>query len=288
MTAGNLGLSYTRSQALDFTTFYYETSQHKPLAYGVMSGNFDNAGGSYGTCQFNWKTGDLQPIFNNLIDNHLEDIQAVFTVLADYNTFIDLVKNKTTAEQIAWGESQTAYTLDGNGQIIKSSGHSYKEPWNTYFKNLGALPSCQAAQETATIPYYTLAETWASDFGLWSRRGYSLCFDMAVQAGGMTAQCHQDILDFITQQKALPNVTPELMELYTMRFFAQRRANDITSQFYQSFLDRKNAIANGSGTVYGGPVTTVNNDLILEPNGLLAIPAGKIPHFLRGYRTRNH
>jgi len=269
MTSGNLGIAYTRAQALDFTTYNYETGQHKPLAYGVMAGNFDGAGGSYGTCQFNWKTGDLQPIFTGLINNHNADVQAAFTVTADYNTFVDVVKNRTTADQITWGDSITN----------QANKNTVIEPWNTYFVTLGTKASCQAAQETATQPYYTLAETWVSDFGLWSRRGYSLCFDMAVQAGGMTAQCHTDIMAFIA---ALPttNITAELRELYVMRYFANRRANDVSSSFQQSFRDRKLAIAQGSGVVYGGNVDTVPYDLILEPNGLLAIPAGKIPHFI--------
>lgn len=269
-TSGNKGLAYTRSQALDFTTYYYETSQHKPLAYGVMSGNFDGAGGSYGTCQFNWKTGDLQPIFKDLINNHVADVQAAFTQTADYNTFVDVVLNRTTADQIAWGDSITN----------QSNKNTVIEPWNTYFKNLGAMASCQAAQENATVHYYNLAEQWASDFGLWSRRGYSLCFDMAVQAGGMTTACHTDIMNFIAAQKTQPHMTPELLELYTMVYFANRRANDVTSTYQQSFRDRKLAIAYGSGTVYGGQVTTLNNDLILEPNGLLAIPTGKIPKYI--------
>lgn len=277
-TPGNKGLAYTRSQALDFTTYYYETSQHKPQAYGVYSANFDGAGGSYGTCQFNWKTGDLQPIFKDLINNHAGDVAAAFTATADYNTFVDVVMNRTTADQIAWGDSITIY--DANGKATDVA----KDPWKGYFTTLGTFASCQAAQENATLPYYNQAEQWAGDFGLWSRRGYSLCFDMAVQAGGMTTQCHTDIMNFIA---SLPtNLTPEVRELRVMRYFAIRRSQDVTSSFAQSFQDRKMAIANGSGTVYGGPVTTLNNDLILEPNGLLAIPAGKIPHFLRGFRTK--
>lgn len=269
-TSGNRGLAYTRGQALDFTTYYYETSQHKPLCYGVMSGNFDGAGGSYGSCQFNWKTGDLQPIFKDLINNHPDDLAAAITNTTDYNTFVDVVTNRTTADQISWGDSIT--NPNNKNTVI--------EPWNTYFKTLGTMASCQAAQENATMQYYNLAEQWCSDFGLWSRRGYSLCFDMAVQAGGMTQSCHDDIMNYIATQKTQPNMTPELLELYTMVFFALRRSADVTSSFKQSFQDRKMAIALGSGTVYGGQVTTLNNDLILEPNGLLAIPTGKIPQFI--------
>ena len=100
---------------------------------------------SYGTCQFNWKTGDLQPIFPDLINNHPADLQAAITVTADYNTFVDVVKNRTTAEQITWGDS---ITNQGNKNTVI-------EPWNTYFKTLGTMKSCQSAQETATQPYYT-------------------------------------------------------------------------------------------------------------------------------------
>lgn len=256
---------YTKSQCLDFTTYNYETSQHKPLAYGVMAGNFDGAGGSFGTCQFNWKTGDLQPIFQDLLTNHTADVQAAFTLTADYNTFVNVVQNMTTAQQIAWGDS---ITNQGNKNTVI-------EPWNTYFKTLGTFASCQAAQETATQPYYNTANTWASDFGLWTRRGYALCLDMSIQAGGMTALCHSDIMDFVAAQKLMPNMTPELQELYVMAYFAYRRSNDVSSSFQQSFRDRKNAIAFGSGTVYGGNVDTVPYDLILEPNGFLAAPASK-------------
>jgi len=269
MTSGNLGIAYTRAQAADFTTYYYETGQHKPLAYGIMSGNFDGAGGSYGILQYNWKTGDLQPIFRDLINLHPADVQAAFTVTADYNTFVDVVLNRTTTNQIAWGDTITN----------QANKNTVIEPWNTYFRTLATFKSCQDRQDQAAQPYFTQADTWASDFGLWTRRGYSLCFDMSVQAGGMTTQCHTDIMNFIA---ALPttNITPELKELYTMRYFANRRANDVSSSFQQSFRDRKLAIAQGNGVVYGGNVDTVPSDLILEPNGLLAIPAGKTPNFI--------
>ena len=62
-------------------------------------------------------------------------------------------------------------------------------------------------------------------------------------------------MDFIA---ALPttNITPELRELYVMRYFAYRRANDIRV-ILTIFSRSKMAIANGSGVVYGGNVDTV-------------------------------
>lgn len=269
MTSGNLGIAYTRTQAENFTSYYFETSNTKPLAYGIMAGDFDLAGGSYGIIQFNWKSGTLQPIFRDLINLHAADVQAAITATADYNTFVDVVMNRSTTDQIAWGHS-----ISNVGNM-----HQVVEPWNTYFKTLGTFKSCQDRQEAAVQPYFTLSDTWCSDFGLWSRRGYSLAFDIAVQAGGMSTACHTDIMNFIA---ALPvtNLTAELRELYVMRYFANRRSDDVTSSFTNSFRDRKLAIANGNGVVYGGAVDTVPYDLILEPNGLLAIPAGKAPKFI--------
>src|SRR5436305_7497072 len=240
MTAGNKGITYARTQAENFTSYYFETSNTKPLAYGIMSGDFDGAGGSYGIIQWNWKYGTLQPIFRDLVNLHPTDVQTAFTITADYNEFVDVVLNRTVAQQMAWGNSIT----DPN------NNHKVIAKWDAYFKTLGTLKSCQDRQEAAVVPYFNLADGWCSDFGLWSRRGYSLAFDIAVQGGGMTTACHTDIMNFIA---ALPttNLTPELRELYVMRYFANRRSDDVRSSFMNTFRDRKLAIANGSGSVYG-------------------------------------
>src|SRR5436305_13514411 len=280
MTSGNKGIDYARTQAENFTSYYFETSNTKPLAYGIMSGDFDGAGGSYGIIQWNWKYGTLQPILRDLVNLHTADVQASFTVTADYNKFVDVVLNYSTADQMAWGTSITHYTsFNGDGTPVKSTGRSDNEPWNTYFKTLGTFKSCQDRQEAAVKPYFNLADGWCSDFGLWSRRGYSLAFDIAVQGGGMTTACHTDIMNFIA---ALPttNLTPELRELYVMRYFANRRSDDVTSSFTNTFRDRKLAIANGSESVYGVNVDTVPYDLILEPNGLVALPPLKNPTWI--------
>jgi hypothetical protein len=270
----NKGIDYTRQQALSYTSYNYETSKTLPAAYGVMSGNFDGAGGSFGVIQFNWKSGTIQPILRDLINDHPADMQAAFTSTADYNTIVDVVLNRTTANQILWGDSISDPT----------NKHKVIEPWNTYFVTLGSFQSCQDRQMQACQNYFNTANTWASDFGLWSRRGYALCFDNAVQYGGMNSTCHTDIMNFIA---ALPSYySAEFKELKTMRYFAWRVCQDHQGTYYQSALDRRNSIANGSGNVYGYPVSTAPYDLNLEPNGLLAIPAAKIPHWIRNIRIK--
>jgi hypothetical protein len=270
----NLGIDYTRSQALNYTSYNYETSKTMPDSYGTISGNFDGAGNSFGIIQWNWKSGTLQPIMKDMINLHNADVQAAFTATADYNTFVDVVMNRTTADQIAWGNSISD----------PANLHKVVEPWNTYFVNLGSFKSCQDRQMSGCTPYFNTADGWASDFGLWTRRGYALCFDTAVQAGGMTTACHTDIMNFVASVQN--KYTPEYRELLIMRYFAVRRSADVTSSYQASFRDRKTAIANGSGNVYGYPVSTDPYNLNLEPNGLLAVPAGKIPRWLRITRVR--
>lgn len=265
MTSGASTLNYTQMQALDYTSYNYETSLKRPASYGAVTGNFDASGGSYGTIQFNWKSGTCQPIFSDMIANHAADVQAAFTATADYNTFVDVVTNRTTTDQIAWGDSITDPT----------NKHLVIEPWKTYFTTLGTFKSYQDRQDLACQPYFNNANTWVGDFGLWTRRGYSLCFDISVQYGGISTAAHTDIMNFVA---ALPNtLTDELKELRKMRYIAWRTAQDHQGTYYQSSLDRKMGIANGQGVVYGGLVKTYDYDLLLEGNGIVGLPAKKKP-----------
>jgi hypothetical protein len=265
---------YVRQQALNYTSFNYETTgKAYPENYGTMSGNFDNAGGSWGVIQYNWKSGTLQPLLKSLFENHPDVVAAAFTNTADYNTLYDVVYNRTTADQIAWGESVTYWLYDANGNKITTgaSGHSYIEPWNTYFHDLGVSPEGQAAQNAGVQSYWNTANTWFSDFKFWSRRAYALCFDNAVQYGGMTTTCHTDILNFVNGQAT--TLSPEVRELRAMRYFAWRVCQDHPGTYYQSALDRRMAIANGNGIVYGGRVDSTPYDLIMEPAFYNTFPA---------------
>src|SRR5690348_12788244 len=131
MTAGAFSLTKTQQQALDYTSYNYETSMHRPLSYGCVSGNFDGAGGSYGIIQVNWKSGTCQPVFQDMINLWSDDLAAAITNTNDYNTFVDVVMNRTTTDQIAWGESISDQT----------NKHKVIEPWNTYFTTLGTKES---------------------------------------------------------------------------------------------------------------------------------------------------
>jgi hypothetical protein len=280
MTSGNLGYDYTKWAALDYTSYYYETNLHRPASYGKVTGNFDGAGGSYGIIQFNWKSNTIQPILKDMFNYHNTDMAAVFTSTADYNTLYDVVFNRTTTEQISWGDSITILNADG------TRSNKVIDIWNTYFTNLGTYTSYQERQIVSVdSTYWANAKTWVSDFGLWTRRGYALCFDIAVQYGGISTTAHTDIINFAA---GLPgNLTAELKELRLMRYIANRVAQDHSGGTFSGVaFDRKRAIANGNGLVYGYPAPTYDYDLILEPNGILGIPDLKKPRWVRRFRFK--
>src|SRR3954465_8753652 len=116
MTVGLLPRQTLYDKALDYTSYYYETSKHPPDSFGVCSGNFDNAGGSYGCIQFNWFSGTCQPIFKDLINNYPTMCLNAFSGdTTYYNEFKDVTFNRTTANQITWGDSITIYQYDAQG-----------------------------------------------------------------------------------------------------------------------------------------------------------------------------
>jgi hypothetical protein len=128
---------------------------------------------------------------------------------------------------------------------------------------LGKEPACQSKQNALCQPYFNSANTWKGDYSLWSRRGYALLFDIAVQSGSISTAVHDLIMsDFATIDM---NQSRQTIEVQKMQFIANRRADAVSSTYQQSYRDRKLAIANGSGTVYGGFVDTTPYDLILEP-----------------------
>jgi hypothetical protein len=274
MTVGLLPRNTVYQKAKDYVTFYYETSKTAPDCYGVTAGDFDGAGMSWGIIQFNWKSTTIQPIFKDLINNYpTVCLNAFNNDQARYNEWVDVVFNKTTTEQIAWGTSKTIYTqFNADGTPVRSSGRKLQAPWQTYFEQLGVTPESIARQDVAVQPYLDNGENWKKKFSLWSRRGFLLLFDIAVQSGGINAYNSDGSLRvdveaqiFSDIQALSPTLSKNDREIAIMRSIANRKADTVSTEWQQSYRDRKLAIANGSGMVYGLPTDTVPYDMILEP-----------------------
>ncbi|XZF75645.1 LysM peptidoglycan-binding domain-containing protein [Bacillus sp. AL-1R] len=229
-----------KKMALEITS-WYETASSEADAFGATSGNFDGAGLSFGALQENFGTETLQPIMKNMFKNHNDVVLKAFNGdMNSYNTFKDVVMNKTTKEQVAWGDS------------ISDPNNKYKvvEPWKTYFKNLGTSKECIDEQINASKWYFDQAEKYYKTFGLWSKRGYALMFDIFVQSGAISDKTKNLILEDFKKIDT-KNMTKEQIETKKMNMIVNRRAADVNEQWRETWKSRKSVIANGSGTVVG-------------------------------------
>ena len=259
-------------------TSQYETQKPYPYNFGTSASAFDIGAISWGAIQFNARTGPLLSMWQTLIRDIPDKLIAAFdhpdrtaeTDLANYTAWRDLINRGNINEIYDWsyarGEPATGW-------------HSFKEPWNTYFMNMGILPESIALQKENAAWYYTIATQWFNDFGLWSRRGFSLCFDIAVQSGSMNPKVDgvtYDLIGEINAWYAAQDKTGKTaQELETMKLLqiANRRADYIPSEWGPTWRERKVAIAQGSGLVYGTLwMDTVTYNMTLEPVSIENVP----------------
>lgn len=252
-------------------TSLFETSTSYPNNYGVTAGNFDGAGISWGAIQYNAKTGPLISMWQSLINNYPTQTRdafnhASYTVnqnQANYDEWKALFLAGIFADILPWADARSD---------VATGKHSMIEPWKTYFSNLGKSAEGMAIQIENASWYYSVAKTWFDQLGLWSRRGFALCFDIAVQSGSMNPSVAGTPYDLISEintwytNQDKTGKTAQQLETLKLVQIANRRADYVDPTWQQSYRDRKTSVANGTGTVYGSLVMdTTQYNAILEP-----------------------
>lgn len=261
-------------------TSQYETSSTYPTNFGVCSGNFDGAGVSWGAIQYNAKTGPLIAMWQTMINNHPTVTMKAFTDnadktnetnLANYENWKALFLAGVFADILAWAEPRSDLTKDKHGLI---------EPWNTYFMNLGITNESIELQKVNSAWYHQVALQWFNDFGLWSRQGYALMFDIAVQSGSMNPKVNgvtQDLISEINTWYAgisKAGKTATQLEIEKLVKIANRRADYIDISWQAQYRDRKVTLAEGYGEVNGMIMDTdVKYNMGLEPMYIENVPA---------------
>ncbi len=109
------------------------------------------------------------------------------------------------------------------------------------------------------------ADAWCREMGLVSERAFSLMFDINVQNGSLfkkNADRGIDVKASITR-RILEAKNPN--EVERMVIIAEERAGASSPRWVNVVLDRKLAIANGRGKVYGQIVELDNFGITLNP-----------------------
>jgi hypothetical protein len=217
-------------------TGYFETSNASPACYGVTSGNWDGAGVSHGVLQFNFKTGNLQTLWNYMDTNYNADCRTIFGTYYDqWHTLI----NDTLVNQQAFGDAQ------GDPATGK---HSMLSPWNSMFSQLGQHSASIAKQVDLAQSYFDTALSWFNKLGLWSRRGFALCFDISVQLGRMLPMnmILQDFKNLNTAGQTKSQI--EQAKLYCIVNRCSYEYNRVTGTNQSIVYNRKKAVVDGSNT----------------------------------------
>jgi len=199
--------------------------------YGMVAGNFDGAGLTWGIIGFTLKYGDLRNVLLTVQRQYPEAITDAFGPLA--NELLDKIVSDFS-EALVWADSIS----EG------PTGYAVRQDWREAFARLGARQEVRRLQvERAMQQYFEPSRATAGKIGFSTELGVALAFDIHVQNGGVKADAlaelgreRQD--GALESQRALRMRTAELV------------AQSARSEWRDDVLARKTAIATGEGTVH--------------------------------------
>ena len=204
------------------------TADFEGHGFTKAAGDFDGAGLTWGIIGFNFKSGTLSRVLREIDQRSTSLIDGAFEHLA-----ADLlpVLQRPTVEQIAWGR----------GISEGASRQNLRAEWAAAFRRLGELPEVKDIQLGHTRPYWQRATADASRFDLATELGLALCFDIAVQNGGIDGNRHvPEIRARLQAEGAVPErgVREIIAEVVAQK-----------SNFPDAVRRRKMTLATGQGEV---------------------------------------
>ncbi|MCA2508120.1 MAG: peptidoglycan-binding protein [Microcystis sp. M54BS1] len=207
------------------------TADFEGTGFTKVVGNFDGAGLTWGIIGFTLSNGELGKILKEIHQRYPNLFEQAFGNLAD-----DLLKilDKSLAEQKAWADSIS----------LGSNKYKVKEPWNTAFETLGSFPEVQAIQIEQIQEYWDIAIRDAQKFNLQTELGLALCFDIAVQNGGIDSHESVEIQHKINQLQ--PTTEQDIRKI-----ISNVVAEHSNPKWIEDVRKRKLTIATSQGKVHG-------------------------------------
>jgi len=209
------------------------TADFEGHSYGKVVGNFDNAGLTWGIIGFTLLHGEIEKLLKQIKEEHPAIYAASLGDLADE---IEAVFARGKAEQIAWADSVST----GRNR------YGVEAKWQEAFERLGSYPEVKAMQrQRAYDAYWTRAVSDAQRFGVRTEMGLALCFDIAVQNGGIDHGGEEQRITYWIERH------PGSEERDLRSRIAEVIADGSVPKYREDVLKRKLTLAEGRGTVHG-------------------------------------
>ncbi len=221
----------------DFDLALALTSTFEGHGFEKAVGNFDGAGVTWGIIGFTLSNGELRSVLEDIEAAEPGSLDQAFGPMAPE---LRSILAAARADRIAWAD----------GISLGARKYHLREDWALGFARLGARDSAQAVQiHRARTKYWQIAQRDAEQFGLVDLPGLALCFDIAVQNGGIN-----EVTEISAAFAAEPDATPQRRR----EIVAERVALGSRRQYQADVRSRKMTIATGQGTVHGGRYVTAD------------------------------
>ena len=206
------------------------TADFEGHSFTLACGNFDGAWLTWGIIGFTLKHGEVEAIIQEVQGKHPDCLDQAFGLLK--RELLEVMSG-SAAEKEAWA----------NRISIGRLKEKIEEKWADAFARLGEFKEVQAIQLERVKAYYERAMEDAAYFNLTTEAGYSLCFDIAVQNGGVDNRERSRIDKEL--QKDPPSVERDKLTV-----IARVVAESSKPAYVKDVMRRKMTIATGGGEVH--------------------------------------
>jgi Putative peptidoglycan binding domain len=213
------------------------TADFEGHGFQTIAGNFDGAGLTWGIIGYTLQHGEIQNILDEVQQRSPALIDSAFGGL---KPILLSQLRKPWPEQLQWTNSIS----------IGSNKVRIEEAWERAFATLGSDPDVQEIQLRRVKKYRDIGDRDANRFHLKTEAGIALCFDIAVQNGG---------IDNDTEARRIStwiNDNPGASERDVLVRIADVVAENSRPQYVEDVRKRKRTIAKGDGEVHGARYAT--------------------------------
>ncbi|MBO8092258.1 MAG: chitosanase [Prosthecochloris sp.] len=208
------------------------TATFEGHGFRKAAGNFDGAWLTWGIIGYTLRHGEIQKIVKAADEVDPSIIDTSFGPLADT---LREVMSKSSRYQEQWADRIS----------VGVNKYGIEPPWRDAFSRFGSHSEVQRLQvKRARDKYWKRAEADSTELGLKSDLGRALCFDIAVQNGGVSSREASIFRERITRKGSFD-------EAVRREVLAETIADTSLSRWREDVLSRKMTLATGSGKVHG-------------------------------------